>query len=111
MILGSHTVVLREFTQGAGRGRLNQRQVTSTNNTVTGCLMRPSRPKEVVTLTDIATDVWRCVAPPVVAALNATAAGELDYDGRTYQIIAVEPFADFGGALSHVTITCQRQTK
>lgn len=111
MILGSQTVVLREFSVGTTKDRLNQAQPVPNNTTVTGCLMRPFRPTEVVTLTDIATNVWRCTAPPVPAALNATAAGELDYDGDTYQIIAVEPFPDFEGVISHVRITCQRQEK
>lgn len=108
MTFGNQTVVLREFTPGT-RNRLNQPTPVPHNTTVTGCLMRPYRPSEVVTLTDIATELWWCTLPPVTAAVNATAAGELDYLGQTFQIIGVEPFADFSGAIDHVKITCQRQ--
>lgn len=118
MSFGNQTVVLREFTPGTTRNRLNQPVPDEHDNTVTGCLMRPYRPTEVVTLTDIATEVWWCTAPPDPAALNATAAGVLIYDGTEtpadveenhYQITGVEPFPDFSGAVDHVKITCQRQ--
>lgn len=109
MMFGNQTVVLREFTNGTTRNRLNQPVPAEHDVTVTGCLMRPFRPTEVVTLTDIATEVWRCTMPPVTAALNATAAGELEYLGNPYQITGVEPFPDLSGAIDHVRITCQRQ--
>lgn len=109
MTFGNQSVVLREFTNGATRNRLNQPVADEHEATVTGCLMRPYRPSEVVTLTDIATEIWLCTLPPVAAALNATAAGELDYLDKTFQITGVEPYADFSGAVDHVKITCQRQ--
>lgn len=109
MTFGNQTVILREFTNGTTRNRLNQPVPVPHPTTVTGCLMRPWRPSEVVTLTDIATGIWLCTLPPVTAAVNATAAGELDYLGETYQITGVEPYADFSGAVEHVKITCQRQ--
>lgn len=108
-MIASQTVVLREWTVGPTRDRLNQPVKVPNDTTVEGCLMRPYRPSEAVTLTDIATEIWYCTAPPVAAALNATAADELDYDGQTFQITGVEPFCDFSGAADHVKITCQRQ--
>jgi hypothetical protein len=102
-------VTLRSFANGATRDRFNQPEKDETDVTVQGCLMRPFRPTEAVTLTAIATEVWRCTTPPVPAALNATAAGVLLYQGDTYQIIGVEPFPDLSGAINHVRITCQLQ--
>jgi hypothetical protein len=107
--MGGQTVTLRSFTNGVTRDRLNQPEKVATDVTVAGCLMRPYRPTEQVTLTDVATEVWRCTAPPVTAALNATAANVLLYQGNTYQIIGVEPFPDLSGVIDHVRITCQLQ--
>jgi hypothetical protein len=109
MLLGSQTVVLRSFVNGNARSRLNQAGPIPTDVEVSGCLMRPFRSTEVTDLTDRSTQLWRCTAPPVDAALNATAAGELDYAGNTYQITGVEPFPDRYGVINHVRITCQRQ--
>lgn len=109
MRLGGQTVTLRTFTDGTTRDRLNKPVKVPTNTAVSGVLMRTLSGQETVNLTDVAVQVWRCTLPPVAAALNATAADELDFDGDTYQVTVVEKFFNHRGSADHVRITCQLQ--
>lgn len=118
MRLGGQTVTLQSFADGVTRDRFNQPEKVATPAVVNGVLMRTLSAQEDITLTDVATQVWRCTLPPVPAALNATASGVLLYDGTInpadveesrYQITRVETFFNHRGGPDHVRITCQRQ--
>lgn len=108
MRLGSQTVTFVTVTPGT-EGRFERAPVRTRVN-VRGCLFRPLVGSEAVTETDIITRPWECVAPPVAAAVNADATGELEYGGQTYQITSVEPHPDFMRPVHHVTVTAQRQS-
>ena len=108
---GAQTVILRSYANGVGRNRLNQPDRQPTDVEWRNVSMRPLRATESETLTDVATGVWRCVGEAIPAAVNAKATDEMIFNGDTYQITSVEPFAEMSGAVSHVRITCQRQEK
>lgn len=71
---------------------------------VNGCRFRPLRVDEKVGVFNIASEVWKCTAPPDPGVLALTSIGELVYDGTespartndtTFQLIgAPQPFAD-----------------
>lgn len=104
---GSQTVTFVTITQGT-EGRF-EHQPVPTDVDVDGCLFRPLPGSETVTETDIIRRPWKCTAPPVAAAVNAIATGQLRYGGDTYQITSVEPFPDDFGLVHHVTVIAERQ--
>lgn len=108
MRFGSQTVGFVTITAGT-RDRLGAAAPVRTTVNVTGCLMRPLSATELITNTDVATEAWRCTAPPVAAALAATATGELVFNGNTYLINGVQSFRGFNGIIDHVRVTCERQ--
>lgn len=106
MSMGPHTVTFVTITEGAP-GRVGPTEV-KTQTDVTGCFMQPLSASEVITETDVQTELWRCLAPPVDAVTAANPNGELIFNGGTYEITGVKPFYDFAG-LDHVTIDCELQ--
>ncbi|BBU22158.1 hypothetical protein AWC32_21580 [Mycobacterium xenopi] len=111
MSFGGQTVTFVTLTDSGNPNRLGMKPQTSTEVPVAGCLFRPLSVKEVVGVnTDIATEIWKCTAPPVPAALAAKASGQLQVDGETYEIMGdPKPHPDLSGAIHHVTIMCQKQ--
>ena len=106
MAFGGQVVTFVTNTLGA-EGRF-EREVTPTSTDVPGCRFRPLGTSEIVAETDLATEVWKCTAPPVAAALNATATSQLVYGGKTYNVTGVEPFTDMAGRPFKVTVIAER---
>jgi hypothetical protein len=104
--IGSQTVTFVTISQGT-EGRFEHEPVRTPVD-VPGCLFRPLVGSESVTETDIITRPWECIAPPVAAAVNADATGELEYNDQTYKITSVEPHPDFSRPVHHVTVTAER---
>ncbi len=109
MTLGAQTVTVRNYTT-SGRDRLNNPVRVAVDTVVAGVSMQPVTTSETVTLTDVATDLWKCFLPPVPAALAATTDSEILYDGMTFQVIGPRPGVDFAGTTSHVLLDLKRQT-
>lgn len=103
---GGQTVTFVTITPGT-EGRF-ERDKTPTPVDVPGCRFRPLGTSEMVAETDLATEVWKCTAPPVAAVLAATAASELIYGDKTYHVTGVEPFTDLSGRPFKVTVIAER---
>lgn len=103
---GGQTVTFVTITLGTA-GRF-ERAPVRTPVDVAGCRFRPLGTSEMVAETDLATEVWKCTAPPVAAVLAATAASELEYGGKTYHVTGVEPFTDLSGRPFKVTLIAER---
>jgi hypothetical protein len=103
---GGQTVTFVTISLGS-EGRF-ERESVPVRVDVPGCHFRPLGTSEIVAETDLATEVWKCTAPPVDAALNATAASELEYAGKTYHVTGVEPFNDPEGEPYKVTVIADR---
>lgn len=108
---GKQTVTFVSVTDTGVPGYLGVKTQTRTETPVTGCRFRPFNVTETAdSETDIATGIWKCTAPPVAAAVNATPGDEVKVDGVTYQIDGpVQPKRDPYGVLHHVTVMCKRQ--
>lgn len=107
MTFGSQTVTFVTVAQGA-EGRF-EREKDRTRVDVEGCLFISLPGQETVTETDVIIEWRECTAPPVPAAVNADATGEMEYGGKTYQITSVEPNPDFSGGFHNVTVTGMRE--
>lgn len=92
-------------------GYLGLGRESRNSDTVFGCHFRPVNSIETPEgATDVATEVWKCTAPPVAAPLAATAGDELKWDGNTFQIVGpVQPKYNLDGTVHHVTIMAKRQ--
>ena len=89
---------------------------------VPGCRFRPLRMDEKTGLTNLATEMWKCTAPPHEAVLAADSVDELVYDGTdnptqlesgetTYHIDGgIQPFTDFSKEPFKVTVLATKQT-
>lgn len=109
MTFGSQTVTFIAVTEGTP-DRLGVPAQVRTEHTVTGCRFRPLSAEETVALTNVATEVWKCTAPPVADVLAGKAVDELKVAGVTYQIIGgIKPFEDFTDPFK-VTVLCHKQT-
>lgn len=83
-----------------------------------GCHFRQLSADEIVTETDVVTEVWKGTCPPEAAALAAKSTGEVLYDGtsnpsdtkvNTFHIDGPKaPKSDLG-QVHHVTVICKRQ--
>lgn len=110
MSFGGQTVTFVAVSETGDPGYLGLKTKTRTETAVTGCQFQSVSVSETPDgATDVATGVWRCVAPPVAAVLAAKPGGELKFDGVTYQIDGpIMPRYNRAG-LHHVTIMCKRQ--
>ena len=110
MTFGGQTVTFVTVTESGEIGFGGIREEVRTETSVEGCRFRPLSVDETPEyLTNIATGVWKCTAPPVEAALDAQPDGELNVDGLTYRIKGpVQPKPDMDGTTPHVTILCSR---
>lgn len=111
MSFGGQTVTFVTVTEDTNnRDRYGNPALVRAEVDVAGCHFRPLSAKETLGLGDIATDPWKCTAPPVAAALGATVNSEVKHNGITYQVIAgARPYSDFSDSVFKVTIICQRQ--
>lgn len=108
MILGDHTVGFVTITDSTPDELGIPTKVRTTVN-VTGCYFNPVSAAETVELTDVATEVWQCIAPPSAATL-VDATSELVHKGITYQVIGgPKPYTDFSPSIFQVTVMCQKQ--
>jgi hypothetical protein len=100
MSFGSTTVTFVKITEDpSSRDRYgNPAQVTNQTD-VPGCLFRPQKFTEISPVgTQQTAQTWKCTAPPVAAAMNASATDAIIVNGTTYQVIAgAEVFNDFSG--------------
>lgn len=110
MSLGNQTVTFVLKAENPVPGRVGP-VMQPTSEAVSGCFMQPIGVSEFVTDTDIATELWRCIAPPVTAALTINTNGELIFNDVTYQVTGTKPIADFSGTVHHVTVDCKKQMR
>lgn len=108
MLPGAQTVTVRNYTT-SGRDRLNQPVKTPVDTTITGCAMQPMSVNEVVALTDVETELWKCLLPPVTAALAVTTNSEIIYNNLTYQVLGAKPQVDLMGRNDHVALDLKKQ--
>lgn len=110
MNFGDQTVIFVAITDGA-LDRLGIPAKVRTEVSVPGCRFRPLSVDEAVTLTDVATEVWKCTAPPHPTVLAAKAIDEVKHNGITYQLVGgVKPFPGYRSNTVHkVTVMCKVQ--
>ena len=108
MMPGAQTVTVRNFTS-SGRDRFNAPVRTPVDTVVAGCAMQPTSVQEVVTLTDVETELWKCFLPPVPAALAATTNSELLYNNMLFQVLGSRPQVDLSGRTDHVVLDLKKQ--
>jgi hypothetical protein len=104
--MGPHTVTFVTVTQGTV-GRVGPTPTTSQAD-VSGCFMQPLSVNDVITETEVETELWRCLAPPVTAAVNVKTEDEIIFNGDTFQVIGAKPFYSFA-SLDHITIDLRIQ--
>lgn len=107
-LLGGQTVTVRNFTSNS-RDRFNMPVKTPVDTVVSGVSMQPVSTSETVTLTDVATDLWKCFLPPVAAALAATTVSQILYNGAVFEVLGARPGVDFAGNTDHVLLDLKRQ--
>jgi hypothetical protein len=109
MSFGVTTVTFISETPSGARGKLGTQTPAEARVDVPGCRFRPLYAREMPEdLTNLATQVWRCTAPPEAAAIVAKSTGVLEVEGVKYRIIGgARPFEDFTNPFK-VTIDCQR---
>lgn len=109
MLPGAQTVTVRNVSSGTTRDRLNAPIKVITSTTVRGCAMQPMSVAETVSLTDVETEMWRCLLPPVPAALAVTTASEILYQSMIFQVMGAKPQVDLMGNTDHVNLELQKQ--
>lgn len=108
MLVGAQTVTLRNFTL-SGRDRLNAPIKTAVETVIRGCAMQPMSIAETVALTDVETEMWSCLLPPVPAALAADTKSEVVYNGMTFQVLGSRPAVDLMGTTDHIALNLKKQ--
>lgn len=76
---------------------------------VSGAAMQPMQVQEVVALTDVETELWSCLLPPVAAALAADTTSEIVYNSMTFQVLGSKPAVGFMGLTDHVSLDLKKQ--
>ena len=110
MTFGGQTVTFVTFTLDGTADNLGVKHESATEVAVAGCRFRPLSAAETAeTEFDVATEVWKCTAPPAAAVLAADSTGYLRCDGDTYAIVGgPQPFTDLYGVPFKVTILAQK---
>lgn len=107
---GGQTVTFVSVSATGSRGYAGLKAKARSETVVGGCHFRPASVAEAVGQTDVATQVWKCTAPPAEAVLNAKPNDEVKVGDVTYQIDGpIMPKYDPSGVVDHVTIMCKRQ--
>lgn len=110
MSFGEQVVTFVTVTSTGQPGRGGLKEKTKTETAVSGCHMRPFTTSEIDGQTDVATEIWKCTAPPVAAALAAKPSDEVKHAGLTFQVHGpIQPKYDLDGLIEHVTVMCKRQ--
>lgn len=105
---GNQTVTFVAVTNGT-EDRNNIATPVEVETALGGCMFRPLSAAEKAGLMDIATEVWKCTAPPSEPALSTNVNALLRYQGKTYTVTAgAQHEYDLDGFLDHVTILCQK---
>lgn len=107
---GGDTVIFVTITDGV-KDRLGVPAKVRTEVAVTGCRFRSFNVQETITLTDVATEMWKCTAPPDPAVLAAKAIDEVKHAGVTYDIVGgvqLFPYAK-SDRIYKVTVMCKKQ--
>ena len=60
-------------------------------------------------LTDVETELWSCLLPPVAAALAADTTSEIVYNSMTFQVLGSKPAVGFMGLTDHVSLDLKKQ--
>ncbi|MGV0795644.1 hypothetical protein ABQF26_01665 [Mycolicibacterium elephantis] len=110
MTFGNQTITFVSVTENLEvRTRYNRPEQVRTETSVAGCRFRivsvEEQPQKNGGIKVV--EKWKLTAPPVAAAMNATAHDELEHDGITYSITGVKTHRDFASP-HHVTITAER---
>jgi hypothetical protein len=109
-VFGDQTVTFVAITDGA-KDRLGIPAEVATPVAVTGCRFRPFSVEETVNITDVATEMWKCTAPPVAAVLSAKSIDRLIHKNITYDLVgSIKPFNDASDQVYKVTVMCKKQT-
>lgn len=108
MLLGAQTVTLRNYTT-SGRDRFNAPIKVAVDTVIKGCAVQPMNVTETVALTDVETELWRCLLPPVAAAQAANTASEILYNSMTFQVLGARPAVDLMGSLDHIALDLKKQ--
>lgn len=109
-VFGDQTVIFVTITDGA-KDRLGVAVAVETPVPVTGCRFRPLNVEETVNLTDVATEIWKCTAPPVAAVLAAKSIDRLVHNGITYDLVGgIKPFNDASNQVYKVTVMAKKQS-
>jgi hypothetical protein len=106
---GDQIVIFVTLNDGP-KDRYGIPSVVRTEVSVTNCRFRPFSAEETVTLTDLATEMWKCTAPPDPAVLAAKAIDEMKHNGITYQIVGgIKPYCDATDLVYKVTVFGKKQ--
>lgn len=110
MSFGAQTVTFVTVTETGQPGFLGVKAKVRSEVAVSGCHFRPFKTTELVTETDVATEIWKCTAPAEAAVIAAKSTGEVKHNGLTFQIEGpIQLKCDLGNQVHHVTIFCKRQ--
>lgn len=108
MLPGAQSVTVRNYTT-SGRDRLNVPIRVAADTVVPGCAMQPMTVTETVALTDIETELWKCLLPPVAAAMTADTTSEILYSGMTFQVLGARPAVHLMGLTDHIALDLKKQ--
>lgn len=119
MSFGGQTIGLVTVTKTGGPGFMGVEAENRATTLVSGVHFRPLNTIETpVAATDVATEIWKCTAPPEAGVLAAQSTGTVLFDGTNspadveanrFQIEGpIMPKYD-GSQVHHVTIMCKRQ--
>ncbi len=107
---GGDTVTFVTITDGV-KDRLGIPAEVRTEVSVTGCRFRSLSVEEAVTLTDVATEMWKCTAPPDPTVLAAKSIDKVKHNGVTYELfgsVKLFPYAK-SSDIYKVTVMCKKQ--
>lgn len=116
---GDQTVTFVTVTETGQPGFLGVKQKSTVDVDVEGCHFRSYKSVETSGETTgsvsdgqtrVATEVWKCTAPPDPAVVAAKSTGQLKYAGMTFEIEGpVQPKYDQGHQLHHFIVYAKRQ--
>lgn len=122
MTFGGQTVAFVTVSQTGQPGYLGLEDESRSATPLSGCRFRQlSAAEQPEGASNVASEVWKCTAPPAAAALAVRSTGELIYDGTNNPQLPDEPDTtvfyidgpiapkyDMDGTVEHVTILAKR---